>query len=322
MKKITVSAPGKLMLFGEHAVIYNHPCIVTAVGQRMMATVEKTNDQLLYIDAPDVEVKNYSKDITKIGKGEMPKGVRFIEKAVELFFKKNSLNCGLSIKTSSEFTSEFGFGSSAASTVCVLKALSELFKKPFTNKELFNLAYEVVLAIQGKGSGFDIAASIYGGTLYFVTGGKTIEPLTISSLPLTVIYSGVKADTVTLVNKVAELKKNNPELVDGLFKNIEDIVKEAKPAIEKQDWKKVGELMEANQLYLDQLEIMTDKLSHLLVTAKMAGSLGAKISGAGGGDCIIALSPSHKNEINKALKLVKAQILPVETSVEGVRIET
>jgi mevalonate kinase len=54
----------------------------------------------------------------------------------------------------------------------------------------------------------------------------------------------------------------------------------------------------------------------------MAGALGAKISGAGGGDCIIVLSPSHKNEIQKALKIMDAHILPVETSVEGVRIET
>lgn len=319
MKKITVSAPGKLMLFGEHAVVYGYPCIVTSVNRRMYVTAEKIETPEVIIHAPDVDILEYKKNISKIGE-DIPKNVQFIEKAVANFYENYHVTSGIKITTKSDFSPLFGFGSSSASTVCVIKALAELFNIQMTLDELFYIAYKTVIDIQKKGSGFDIAAAIFGGTIYFIKG-KPIEKLQVSSLPLTVAYSGVKADTVTLVNKVAQLKEQNTELVTGLFTNIEQIVNEAKESLVKSDWKTVGQLLDHNQLYLDQLEIMTDKLSELINAAKIAGSFGAKISGAGGGDCIIALSSEHKQKIETSLKKAGAQIIQVETNVEGVCLE-
>ncbi|HRN70464.1 MAG TPA: mevalonate kinase [Candidatus Woesebacteria bacterium] len=321
MKKITVSAPGKLMLFGEHAVVYGSPCIVTAVNHRMKVTVEENSTNELVIQAPDVQITNYKKHLSKIEIGNIPKGAQFIEKAVANFFQIYPFKTGITITTASEFSSLFGFGSSSASTVCVIKALAEIYSISLSQKELFDLAYKTVLDIQQKGSGFDIASAIYGGTIYFITSGTTIEKLPVESIPLTVAYSGVKADTTTLVNNVANLKKQNPELVNGLFMNIAQIVEEAKTALLQKDWKTLGQLMDSNQLYLDQLEIMTDKLSTLINAAKQAGALGTKISGAGGGDCIIALSPEYKTKIEQTLEQTDAHIIQVEANVEGVRIE-
>ncbi len=90
MKKITVSAPGKLMLFGEHAVVYGRPCIVTAVGQRMKATVELTNEPIFHLDAPDVQIANYKKPMSELGTGNIPKGAKFVEIAVKNFFASQS----------------------------------------------------------------------------------------------------------------------------------------------------------------------------------------------------------------------------------------
>lgn len=320
MKKITVSAPGKLMLFGEHSVVYGFPCIVTAVNHRMKVTVEANNSNEILIQAPDVQITDYKKPLTEIGTGSIPKGAQFIEQAVANFFKNYKVTSGLKITTTSEFSSLFGFGSSSASTVCVIKALAELFDVQITLDELFYIAYKTVIDIQKRGSGFDIAAAIFGGTIYFVKE-KPVKKLQVTSLPLTVAYSGVKADTATLVHQVAELKENNPQLIDNIFKNISQIVEDAKDALIKQDWSTVGQLMDSNQLYLDQLNIMTDKLSSLIYAAKIAGALGAKISGAGGGDCIIALSPDKKLHVEMALGKTGGQILQVETNVEGVRIE-
>src|SRR3989344_8101277 len=181
MKKITVSAPGKLMLFGEHAVVYGRPCIVTAVGQRMKITIQLTNNPVFQLDAPDVDIKNYQKSMDQLGTRDIPKGAKFVEVAVKNFLnqnpsslraKRSNLYSGIKVTTKSEFNSKFGFGSSSASTVCVIKALSELFGKKLTDKQIFDLSYKTVLDIQGKGSGFDVASTIYGGTLYFVIGGK------------------------------------------------------------------------------------------------------------------------------------------------------
>ena len=88
MNKVTVSAPGKLMLFGEHAVVYNHPCLVTAVDQRMRATVEFLDSSDFELEASDVEVTNYKKSIGELGRGDIPKGAQFVEIAVKNLYKK------------------------------------------------------------------------------------------------------------------------------------------------------------------------------------------------------------------------------------------
>src|SRR4051812_31268035 len=101
MKKITVSAPGKLLLLGDHAVVYNRPCLVTAVNQRMRATVLLTEEQIFQLDAPDVNVLHYKKPMSEIGKGDMPKGAKFVEIAVRNFVEKYGLKSGLHIETQS-----------------------------------------------------------------------------------------------------------------------------------------------------------------------------------------------------------------------------
>jgi mevalonate kinase len=321
-KNITVSAPGKLMLFGEHAVVYNRPCLVTAVNQRMKVTVGLLDTPEFHLNAPDVNVLNYKKSMLDIGKGEIPKGAKFVEIAVKNFVDTFGLKGGLQISTQSEFSSQYGFGSSSAATVCVLKALAELKKKKLSNKYLFDLAYKTVLDIQKKGSGFDVAAAIYGGTLYFVTGGKIIKPLNIKNLPLLVGYSGVKADTVTLMNQVNETANKYPHVVDGIYNEIEKIIPLVQKAIVKNDWQTVGELMNINQGYLVALGVSTQKLADMIYAIRDAGGYGAKLSGAGGGDCIIGLAPNTKTSIiKKAIRGVGGQVIDVETNAEGVRIE-
>lgn len=322
MSQITVSAPGKLMLFGEHAVVYNHPCLVTAVDQRMRVIAKLLDESNLDLDAEDVKVLDYKKPITELGKGEIPKGAQFVEIAVSNFIKKYPLSGGISITTKSEFSSLFGFGSSSASTVCVIKGLSEIANVKLTNKEIFDLAYKTVLDIQGKGSGFDVAAAIYGGTLYFVTGGKIIKPINIESLPIVIGYSGIKADTVTLINQVKERANKNPELVNGIYDQIEDIVNLAKEKILKHQWDKVGELMKKNHHLLQQLGVSIDKLDKMCRAASDAGAYGAKLSGAGGGDCMIALmSEDKRHSVEKAIEDAGGIILNVQPNAEGVKIE-
>jgi mevalonate kinase len=322
MKSITVSAPGKLMLFGEHAVVYNRPCLVTAVDQRMRATVSLLNGEEFLLDAPDVKVAGYKKSMKDLGKGEIPKGAKFVEIAVKNFVSKHGLHTGVKVNTKSEFSSLFGFGSSSASTVCIIKALSELTGAKLSQKEIFDFAYKTVLDIQGKGSGFDVAAAVYGGTLYFVTGGKVIKPLEIESLPLLVGYSGVKADTVVLMNQVKTLAEKYPKVIETIYDDIEELVELAKKAVLKSDWQTVGELMNINQGYLASLGVSTKKLADMIYAVRDAGGYGAKLSGAGGGDCIIALAPKEKKKaIEKAIASVGGEVILVKTNADGVRVE-
>ncbi len=317
-----ISAPGKLMLLGEHAVVYNHPCLVTAVGQRLFAEIELISKPVMQLDASDVNVAGYEKPLQDLGGGEMPQGARFIEIAVRNFLSKFPRDKGIKITTKSEFSSKFGFGSSSASTVCVIKGLSEIFGKKISKKECFDLAYKTVLDIQGKGSGFDVAAAIYGGTLYFVTGGKIIEPLKITELPIIIGYSGIKADTVTLIKQVAEKAKKYPEVINNIYLEIEKLVEQAKLAVLSKDWITLGELMNFNQGYLAALGVGSRKLAAMIYAARDVGAFGAKLSGAGVGDCMIAISSRGiRQKIEKEIKSVGGEVINIPVNVEGVKIE-
>lgn len=324
-KSITVSAPGKLMLLGEHAVVYGRPCIVTAVGQRMKATVELLDKPIFQLEAPDVQVANYKKPMDQLGTGNILKGAKFVETAVYNFYNeynRYTKKGGVKITTSSDFSPLFGFGSSSASTVCVIKALSELTGANLDNKSIFDLSYKTVLDIQGKGSGFDVAAAVFGGTLYFVTPGKVIEPLSIDSLPLIVGYSGIKADTVTLVNQVSEIAKKYPEVIEGIYDNIGKLVEQAKQALLNKDFQSLGQLMDLNEGYLSSLGVEGKKLADMIYGARDAGAYGAKLSGAGIGDCMITLAPEDKLEaVKNSITSAGGQVIEITANVEGVKIE-
>ncbi|OGH13787.1 MAG: mevalonate kinase [Candidatus Levybacteria bacterium RIFCSPHIGHO2_01_FULL_38_26] len=322
MNKKMVSAPGKLMLMGEHAVVYDHPCLVTAVDQRMWVTIELMDNQEFWLEAKDVGIKEHKKTLKDLGKGGIPKGAKFVELAVKNIIEKYSLKSGFKVVTKSEFSSEFGFGSSSASTVCTIKAISEIFKLNLSHKEIFDISYKTVLDIQGKGSGFDVAASVYGGTLYFLTGGRAIKPFGIKSLPLVVGYSGVKADTAQLINKVKEDYFTKKDRLDEIYNKIEVLVNQGKDALVKRDWKALGKLMNKNQEYLVELGVSSGMLDKMIEAVLQAEAYGAKLSGAGGGDCMIAIvSEGKKEAVKRAILSTGGTIVNVETDAEGVKVE-
>ncbi len=319
---ITVSAPGKLILLGEHAVVYGKPCLVTAVNQRMTAKVSLIPEQILKLEAADVQVHAYQKPLTELGGGTIPKGARFVEMAVKNFAEKHALKQGVSIDMSSAFKATFGFGSSSAATVCIVKALFELLHIKQAQKDIFDLAYKTVLDVQGKGSGFDIAAAVYGGTLLFMNGGAVIVPCKVSSVPLVIGYSGIKADTVTLIDQVKVKAEKYPAVIAGIYDQMGALVEHAKTALEEEDWETLGELMNTNQGLLECLGVSISKLSEMIWAARGAGAFGAKLSGAGGGDCMIALASKDRHKIvSSAIENVEGEVIEVETGVEGVRVE-
>lgn len=322
MKTSTVSAPGKLMLLGEHAVVYGRPCIVTAIDQRMRVTVEQTDKNTLVIDAPDVHIFGYEKPIDTLGSGDIPRGAIFVEHAVQAFYAKFSCTGGVHVSVSSEFSSQVGFGSSSASTVCVVQALAQIHQKKILPKQMFTIAFQGVLNVQGGGSGFDIAAAIYGGTIYYVANAKIVEPLSFSTMPLIVGYTGIKADTSSLLREVAEKMKAQPEKVNRIYDAIAKLANDAKIKMIEGDWERVGKLMDFNQDYLRDLGVSSQKLETLIVAAKQAGAWGAKLSGAGGGDCMIALAPDDKKKaIESAIEAVGGQVIHIAPGAQGVRIE-
>lgn len=303
---IHVSAPGKLMLLGEHAVVYGQPCIVTAVGRRLTVFAQVIDEDRVVVDAPQV------------------KETKFVDATIKKFFSiawNDIKHKGCKLSIQSEFTHSVGFGSSSAVSVATLKALSTIYQIPLDERQIFDTAYAVTLAIQGVGSGFDIAAATYGGTLYFKKGGKEILSIP-DHVPLIIGYTGVKADTPTYIRHVAAKYEKYPKKVARIFEAIGTLVDNGREAIIKKDWERLGKAFDFNQEYLRDLGVSTEKLEDLISAAKKAGALGAKLSGAGGGDCMIALAESGKREsVKKAITDAGGEVIDVTPNAEGVRIE-
>ncbi|HBD02518.1 TPA: mevalonate kinase [Candidatus Collierbacteria bacterium] len=321
MRKIVASAPGKLMLFGEHAVVYGSPCIVTAVDQRVRVSVEPNGEGEIHVCSPNVGLDEYHKKIGSLGKDDLPKSMAFVEMLVKRFYEKYQIKEGIRISTESDFSTQFGFGSSAAVVSALSKALSGYWEITMSKKEMFELAYQAVLDVQGVGSGFDVAASVYGGTIYYVTPGKVIERIYTGDLPMVIGYTGVKADTPTLVRQVAELKRNE-KWVESVFGDIASLVNEAKKYFSTKDFVQLGKLMDRNQELLSTLNVSSKELDLLIKVARKSGAEGAKLSGAGGGDCMIALVKDEgRAQVGEAINQAGGVWMQVKTGAEGVRWE-
>ncbi len=301
---VKVSAPGKLMLLGDHAVVYGYPCLVTAVDKRLYVEAEiitGTEDEIL---TPQV------------------KESRFVLESIAYFKERFHISQSVRIKTKGDFSHQVGLGSSSAVTVATFQALSVLFHKKLTKKNLFDLSYKVNLLIQRVGSGFDIGAAVYGKSLLFVTGGKRIEELSISDIPLVVGYSGVKADTPFYIRKVAEAFKTRNAEMHTLFSHIQELVESAYHGLKHGNYVQVGNAMNENHKLLQQLGVSTERLDQMVSSALKAGAWGAKLSGAGGGDCIIALvSDKKRKNVEHAIISAGGEIIQVANNAEGVQIE-
>jgi mevalonate kinase len=303
MNMITVSAPGKLLLFGEHAVLYGRPSIVTALGTRLAVSCEPIGGEPGHVDLSALA------------------DARFVSAAVVVVKKEwGSSFPSVKITTKSEFSPLFGFGSSAASAVATVAALGAFMGKKYTEKTLFAMAYKAVLAVQGRGSGFDVAASVYGGTLSFVMAGKLIAPIATPAMPLVIGYTGVKADTVAIMADIAAKMGAQPDRVNRIYDAIAKITDDAKLKMIEGDWQRVGKLMTFNQEYLRDLGVSSQKLEALIEAANGAGAFGAKLSGAGGGDCMVAMVPEEKrNAVEAAIAAVGGQVIHIVPGAPGVR---
>ncbi len=299
------SAPGKLLLLGEHAVLHGRRSLVCAVNQRISISVNPRQDSKILIRS---ELGELQTDLNHL---EIKPAFRFVLAAMEKF--KDHLTHGFELNIESEFDSTVGLGSSAAVTAAMSLACYHMTGRTFQPQELFEDALDIVRSVQGTGSGADLAASIFGGMLLYRQTPLLIQPLS-ATFPITVLYSGKKTPTTKVIQLVEQKRRAFPELFDSIYDVMDVSSGQAAEAIQQKDGQRFGELLNLNQGLMEAIGVSDINLAHLVYALRNdAGILGAKISGSGLGDCVVGLG-----ELQAEIPFKK---IPLQMSSEGLRFD-
>jgi mevalonate kinase len=306
---IKASAPGKVILFGEHAVVYGEPSLAGAINKRVFVGMKKSKGKITMASGGKKESFSLN-DISS------PSKFPYVKKAIELTFEKLEKQTGLEIKISSEIPPASGLGSSASVSVATVLALSHILNEPMEKNEIARLGYKTELEVQGAASRTDSAVVTYGGLLFIHQ--STYEKID-AEIPLIIGWTREERSTKELVRKVGRLKKEFPEVIDPIIKSIGSITKQAKKRI--LEGSPIGDLMNINHGLLEALGVSTDKLNRAVYAARKSGAEGAKLTGAGGGGCMIAYAPKNRDVVKRVLEEEDCTVLDVAISKNGVRIE-
>jgi mevalonate kinase len=323
---VTASAPAKVILFGEHFVVYGEPAIVLAIDKRAYAKVENRNDKRLYIRSVNLNLAGYFENGTfKIEQGDAKEAkMKFepIKLAFERISEKYGEKVGLSIEINSTVPVAAGLGSSAAVVAAVTAAVVAFLNVKMSKEDVFRITYEAEKIVHGTPSGIDPAISTFGGVLLFQmdTGFKPLDVK--MDIPLVIGDTGVERSTRIQVEKVREIKEKYPQVVDPIMLAAREIVLKAIDAIKEKDLDALGDLMNINHALLYGVGVSDESLEWLVNAARKAGALGAKLTGAGGGGCMIALAKNERLEqILEAIQSVGGRPFIARKTDEGVRIE-
>ena len=293
----TSSAPGKIILFGEHAVVYGRPALAVPVTQ-VCVTVDITDSvrKGIWIDAPDVSLHAEL--------NTLPSDHPLASIVHNLFFLlRVSPFPDLEVKISSTIPVASGLGSGAAVTIALARALASHLNFSMTEEDVNAFAYEIEKLHHGTPSGIDNTVVTYARPVYFVKG-QPIETFNVSK-PFTILIAdtGISAPTKESVGDVRRLWRNDKSRWETIFDKFGELSFTARRAIEAGKPELLGELMDENHELLQTLTVSSRELDQLVETARKVGALGAKLSGGGRGGNMIALVEMEKAEtISTALK--------------------
>lgn len=323
---VVASAPAKIILFGEHFVVYGEPAIVLAIDKRAYAKAEIREDNKLFLRSQNLNLAGFFDNGNfKVEEGN-PKEARIklepLKCAVEKVLEMAGEKVGLNIEVNSTVPVAAGLGSSAAVASAVAAAVGAILKVKMSKENVFRIAFEAEKIMHGTPSGVDPAISTFGGTLLFQmdTGFKPIDVK--ADIPLVIGNTGVERATRVQVAKVRSLRDKYPQIVEPMMHTAREIVLRAVEALNEGDLETLGELMNINHALLYGLGVSDESLEWLINAARKAGALGAKLTGAGGGGCMIALANMDRLEkVLEAVQRAGGNAFTARKTDEGVRIE-
>ena len=294
MKSIA-SAPGKVILFGEHFVVYGVKAILCSINKRVTVTAEKTSERKISINS-------------KIGKLELEpdKPISEINSPLKPFYYLankaiENKDTGIHIQIDSEIPLGAGLGSSSACCVAGAAAIFKLFGN-ISKEEVLKLAIEAERTIFENTSGADCTVCTYGGIMEYDKnkGFKKIEYE--PNFQLVIINSNMEHSTQSMVSKVKEFENKNKEEFSKLSNLESKLVEDVLKLVKENKIQEIGQKMNQNQEYLENIGISNNELAKMIKIGQES-SFGAKITGSGGGGCIFALT--NESNLQNILKKFK-----------------
>ncbi|WP_224268702.1 mevalonate kinase [Haloprofundus salinisoli] len=332
------SAPGKVYLFGEHAVVYGEPAVPCAIERRATVSVEPREDDRIRVEARDLSLDGFTVEYSGATDGHpdvnvptplVEAAMGYIDAAVEQALDAaDSREVGFDITVESDIPLGAGLGSSAAVVVAGIDAATRALGVDLDAEEIADRAYRAEYEVQdGQASRADTFCSAMGGAVR--VEGDDCRTLDAPNLPFVVGFDGGAGDTGALVAGVRELKEryefaaDTVETIGDIVREGERLLADADPADAPDDelLAELGNLMDFNHGLLEALGVSSRSLDNMVWGARMAGADGAKLTGAGGGGCIVALDPTPETETGLRFTPGCEDVFRAELATEGVRVE-
>jgi mevalonate kinase len=265
---------GKVILLGEHAVVHGVPAIAAGIDRGARASARRAGDAVIRLGEREARAG----DGSEVGRA-------FSEMLG--FFAAPPLLVDVEL----ELPPGCGLGASAAIAVAVARSVLEALGEPDDVERVLAAASAWERVFHGNPSGIDAAAAAFGSCIYF-TRAEGARPLRLAvDLPLAVAVAGPPASTREMVEGVAKLRERRPQVFDKTLEAIRALVENARLCIEAGDIVGLAKLMDYNQMLLSSWFLSTEGIERACHLAREAGALGAKLTGAGGGGCVIAVAP-------------------------------
>jgi mevalonate kinase len=306
---ISAFAPGKIILFGEHAVVYGRPALAIPVTQiSARVDIEDSPDGRTWIDAPDIGV---TATLEHLRSDTHPLafviGTIYNAIGATKFFP-------IRIRITSTIPIASGLGSGAAVSVALIRAMTTFIGYPISNEQVSNIAFEAEKIYHGTPSGIDNTVITYAQPIFFVKGQPPATFQAGGAFTTVIADTGIPASTRDAVSDVRRLWQENPVRWEAVFDQVGKIAQTAREIIEKGEIDRLGPLMNENHALLQEMTVSSPELDHLVEAARSAGALGAKLSGGGrGGNMIALVNPEDGKRVQTELKAAGAQNVLVTT---------
>jgi len=327
---VTSSAPGKVYLFGEHAVVYGEPAVPCAIERRARVTVEGRDDDRVRVRADDLSLDGFAVEYdgdlddsvpaVDVSEALVEAAIGYIDESIrQARDAAADPEAGFDVRIESDIPLGAGLGSSAAVTVAAIDAATRELGVELEPRDLADRAFRVEHAVQdGQASRADTFCSAMGGAVR--VEGDDCRTLSAPDLPFVVGFDGGAGDTAGLVSRVRGLR-DSYEFAAETVGTIGDVVRTGERALSDGNTDELGGLMNFNHGLLSALGVSSRSLDAMVWAARDAGALGAKLTGAGGGGCIVALDGSESTK--RALEYLPGceEAFRAELATEGVRRE-